>query len=324
MKPLVILSLLAFLLTGACAGNRNAGTKQMYQQFLSTQSHMQLQETGPDGERLRMAYTDVGPRSAPTVLLVHGVPTSSWLYRDMIPVLVAHGYRVVAPDNIGFGSSSKPQAEGYYSHASQAERLLDLMQQLGIERWHQVLHDVGGPISWEMAAGQPHRIHSLTVLNTIAYEAGFSPPRAVDSPVVRFSMRMIGFDNRPVIRNVICSMVQEPEELDTPRKLEGYYRPLMNGADYAYRDFLLNLDDTRAAFPRYREILSSLEKPVQVIWGAHDDVLIGATTIPLLQSDLRIPPSQIHVLDSAKHLLQEEEPELIADYIAEFLRQEAE
>mgnify|MGYP006430471321 CR=1 FL=1 len=310
---------LSSLLTISCVGNRSADPEQMYQEFLSAQRYVELQEVGPDGEPLRIAYTDVGPRMGQTVLLVHGVPTSSWLYREIIPILAADGYRVVAPDNLGFGSSSKPQADGYYAHTAQAERLLNLMEGLEIERWHQVHHDVGGPI----IAAQPRCIQSLTILNAVAYQVGFSPPRAVDSPIVRFSMGIIGFDNRPVIRNIVCSMVEEPEELDTPPKMAGYYRPLMNGGDYAYRDFLLDLDKTRAAFPRYGEILRGFEKPAQVIWGAHDDVLIADAAIPLLQQDLRIPDSRVHILESAKHLVQEEEPELIARHIVRFLREEA-
>lgn len=316
-----ILLLFVTLLTVSCVSSPDSDHAEMYNAFVARQDFLELGETGPEGERLALAYTDVGPRSAEAILLVHGVPTSSWVYRSIIPLLVAEGYRVVAPDNLGFGSSSKPESPEYYGHAVQGARLLELMDHLGIDRWHQVPHDVGGPITWEMIDRRPESIASLTILNTVAYPEGFHPPRSLDNPVVRFSMGLIGFDDRPVIRNVICAMVEDPEQLDTPRNLEGYYRPLLDGGDYAYLHFLRNLDDTRAQFSRYAEIIGEYEGPAQIIWGAHDDVLQWNTAVPRFRESLQIPPSRVHILDSAKHLVQEEQPALIAGQIAALLRE---
>ena len=134
------------------------------------QKRFYLAEFDEGGDRLFLSYMDVGPREGRVILLVHGVPTSSWSYRFLIQRLSLSGFRVVAPDNLGFGNSAKPREREFYRLEDQGRRLLSLMEHLGVDKWFQLLHDVGGPITSEMLGMAPDRIESMILLNTFAYQ----------------------------------------------------------------------------------------------------------------------------------------------------------
>ena len=125
----------------------------------------------PDG---KLAYVDEG--NGPVVLLVHGVPTSSWLYRKIIPQLTNNGLRVIAPDLLGYGQSDKPEGYDIYDEVEQGARLLLLMKHIGVQRWTHVCHDAGGLWTWEMLHRDKKGVEKLVLLNTIIYESGFHPP----------------------------------------------------------------------------------------------------------------------------------------------------
>jgi len=152
----------------------NAPLAQRYQAPQSIAQHRsRLQSFGPLDQRL--AYVDEGPRDGKPMVLLHGMPTSSWLYRNIIPVLANQGLRVIAPDMLGFGASSKPADLSQYAFGLQAERLVALMRALGIPRWTQVVHDLGGPWTWELADRHPETLNGLVIMNTTAYREGFAP-----------------------------------------------------------------------------------------------------------------------------------------------------
>jgi len=93
----------------------------------------------------------------------HGVPTSSWLYRKLIDPLVASGYRVIAPDMLGFGNSANPKGYTIYDKKEHARRILGLMEHLKINNWHHVMHDAGGLWTWELFKQAPSKISKLTI-----------------------------------------------------------------------------------------------------------------------------------------------------------------
>lgn len=92
----------------------------------------------------KMAYVDEGSHNKQVILLVHGMPASSWLFRKVIPLLTEAGLRVIAPDLLGFGASDKPKQPELYTLEKQANRLFALMSQLKMDTWTQVCHDLGG------------------------------------------------------------------------------------------------------------------------------------------------------------------------------------
>jgi haloalkane dehalogenase len=122
---------------------------------------------GPEGMRLRMHAVDEGPRDAPVVLMLHGEPTWSFLYRKMIPVLVAAGLRAVAPDHIGFGRSDKLADRTAYSYASYVAWMRAFLAALDLRDVTLVCQDWGGPIGLSTLAEEPERFARVVAANTI-------------------------------------------------------------------------------------------------------------------------------------------------------------
>lgn len=115
---------------------------------------------------LRMHYVDEGPKDAPVMLLMHGMPTWSYLYRNVIPGLVKAGYRCIAPDHLGFGRSDKPTDLHWYTVARHTEVLTSLIVELDLRNISLVCQDWGGPTGLAQAAMMPERFDHLVIMNT--------------------------------------------------------------------------------------------------------------------------------------------------------------
>ncbi len=259
-------------------------------------------------------YIDKG--KGDVILLLHGVPTSGWLYRQMIDKL-AQNHRVIVPDMLGFGSSDSPKGYETYSEVKHAERLLNLMNFLQIEKWTHVFHDAGGLWTWELFKIDPHRIKKLVVLNTIIYEAGFKPPirfkKGFLARLVMWSYRN-GFTTNSMLSGLFKSGITK----NTLEKedLEGYKTPLLEGKTNAMYYFFTRTCNT---LPKYKDTLQKIELPVAVVWGKNDSFLKWEPQKEQVIASLNISEENIHLLD-AKHFIQEEQPEYIARLIIEFLQ----
>ncbi|MBU6316462.1 MAG: alpha/beta fold hydrolase [Acidobacteria bacterium] len=124
-------------------------------------------------EGLRMCFVDEGPRDAPVALMVHGMPTWSYLYRRMIPPLLAAGYRCVAPDHIGFGRSDKVTDPGWYDIARHTANLSRLVAELDLRDITLFVQDWGGPTGLAQYAAMPERFSRLVIMNTWLHHEGY-------------------------------------------------------------------------------------------------------------------------------------------------------
>ena len=129
------------------------------------------------GTPLRVHYVDEGPRDGRPVLMLHGEPTWCYLYRHMIPPLVAQGFRVLAPDLIGFGKSDKPLARAAYSYAGQVAWMREWLEALDLQGITLGCQDWGSLIGLRLAAELPERFHGVALSNGGLPE-GQEPPRA--------------------------------------------------------------------------------------------------------------------------------------------------
>jgi len=261
---------------------------------------------------LRMHYLDDG--EGDPVLLLHGEPTWSYLWRKTIPPL-ARSRRVVAPDLIGFGRSDKPTDVDWYSYDKHVESIARLVHELGLERITLVVHDWGGPIGLRFAVENPSLVERIVILDTGI--AGGKPPSEL---WLRF---------REVVREV-------GGELDIGRLVEaGTARGLSDDIRAAY-DAPFPTPESKAgarAFPehvptepehpnatvmnRVRDALGDWHKPVLVVWGAEDTVLRPAIAEHFVQL---IPGAEGPVLvDGASHFLQEDRSDEVTAAIAAFV-----
>ncbi|PTR23993.1 pimeloyl-ACP methyl ester carboxylesterase [Rhodococcus sp. OK519] len=126
-------------------------------------------------EGYEVFYRESGPEDAPVLLLLHGYPTSSHMFRHLIPAL-ADRYRVIAPDHIGFGRSSAPSADDFeYTFESLADVTRRFLAELGIAKYTVYVQDYGAPIAWRLALAAPLSVEAVISQNGNAYEEGFVP-----------------------------------------------------------------------------------------------------------------------------------------------------
>ena len=274
-----------------------------------------------------MAYADAGPHDGQVIVLTHGLPTSSYLYRNVIPGLAAKGFRVIAPDFVGFGASSKPEDEAAYALPLQADRLLALLDQLGVARFSLVVHDLGGLISFELLDRAPQRVERLMVLDTTAYTEGFEPPREMRmlggwmGGMMAASMRgaLLG----PwLTASFVRDNVGRPERVDQAAA-DLYWWSLHEGAVVPMRAVAGHFDAYLAQFPRYQQALRRFTGPAALLWGEGDRVLPFEKLGPQFARDLRIPPERVRAVKGAKHFLQEDAPEAVTEAILELMREPA-
>jgi len=282
-----------------------------------------LKSMNVDGGRL--TYVDEGPRDGQVILFVHGMPTNSWLWRKIIPVLAADGLRVIAPDLLGFGASDKPEDLNEYSLEKQAGRIINLMDKLGINKWTQVAHDLGGPWTWEVIDRASSRIQRLVILNTSAYRDGFNPPAMIKMMGGPLGPFMLGLMSNsligPVMMSVFFKQFTGHAEVMDHDAVQGYWLPLHEGATRPFRQFAASFPGLFAQFDRYQSAFRSLNIPAMIIWGRKDIVVNYDRLSKQFARDLRVPPERIHILDDANHFLPEDKAPEIAGKIIRFVQE---
>ncbi len=273
-----------------------------------------------DGRRI--AYTDHGPRNGEAIVLLHGVPTSSWMYRKLIPLL-QDDFRIVTIDFLGFGSSDKAKkAHDLYQTEKRAERVTALLDELEINQFSLLMHDMGGLVAWEVTRLIPTRIDRMIVLNTIVNQQGFNHPN-IDAGA--FTRQMMKAYSSPVTSVAVLTKTFNDLGLVGDYELSeeecfGYVAPIREGADNALYAFFTSINET--LFARLEENRTLFPETFRgdtlVLWGRKDDVLTSAQT-PILKEMLNIPDDQIHIFDDHAHFLAEEAPTLLGRHIREFM-----
>ena len=271
---------------------------------------------------LRMAYLDVGPTGGDreTILLLHGEPTWSYLYRRMIPTLVEAGHRVIVPDLIGFGRSDKPTDRGAYSyngHVAWMQTFLDqVVEAEGIDSFAAFLQDWGGLIGLRAAAERPERFSHLVVANT-ALPHGESLGPGFDF-WLELSQTVEPFDAGGLVDQTIGTRELTDAEKDAyraPFPDESY----MAGA----REFPCivaitpehgGVAENRAA----REVLAAWDKPVLSLWGMSDFVL-GPLRDDLLELIPGTAGQPHQTFDDAGHFIQDDVGAPLAEAVADWL-----
>ncbi|HKI92964.1 MAG TPA: haloalkane dehalogenase, partial [Gaiellaceae bacterium] len=261
-----------------------------------------------------MHYLDEG--AGDPVLLLHGEPTWSFLWRKILPAVTAAGHRAVAPDLLGFGRSDKPTDPGWYSYDRHVESIARLVSELDLRKLTLVVHDWGGPIGLRLAVEQPERVERLVILDT-----GVVGGQRMSDSWLRF---------RDAVRNVAGALdIGRLVAAGTAGGLADDVRaaydapfptPESKAGAIAFPELVPTEDDhpSAPAMTRVRDALRSWEKPALVVWGAEDTVLpprVGERFLELLPGATRL-----ELVENASHFLQEDAPADVAAHVAGFLR----
>ena len=266
-------------------------------------------------------YREAGPHDAPVLLLLHGFPTSSQMYRDLIPRL-ADRYRVIAPDYPGFGRSATPApAQFDYSFDRYAALMDKFTQQLELPRYALYVMDYGAPVGFRLASQHPERVSALIVQNGNAYNEGIGK---FWDPIKAYWN-----DNSAENREHIRQAALTPDGTRW-QYLHGEPDPTLvspdaYALDQAYLDRPGNTDiqlamiyDYRNNLPKYPQWQAYFRKhqpPTLVIWGKNDQIFLVAGAEPYRRD---IPKAELHLLDAGHFALETHGPQ-IAKLIRDFL-----
>ncbi|HEX2066320.1 MAG TPA: alpha/beta fold hydrolase [Candidatus Thermoplasmatota archaeon] len=277
---------------------------------LSDGTHMHYVEMGRAGVR------------RPTVLLLHGSPAWSFLYRDLIVPLSRHA-RVVAVDHVGFGRSDHPAKGHYHSLDRHIRNLGELVQGLGLKRVVPVVHDWGGPIGLGFAGRHPERLAGLVVLNTWA----FTDAVPVRLPRLLRLLRARGVGEWLLARrNVYVErLLPRHTERDLPEPiLRGYRHPFPTPASReALVQFVRMVPDRPghrewATMAEVQQGLAQLDVPARILWAENDPVFRPRHALAFRDLLPRHPEPTF--FPGAGHFLQEDIPGALVSEIREFLR----
>ena len=252
--------------------------------------------------------------TGPAVVCIHGMIGSSFLYRTVLGELARHGLRGVAFDLPGLGLAGRPA--GYdYSWTGLGRFCVAAVDELGLDRFHLVVHDIGGPVGFELAAAMPRRILSLTMLNTTVDVTDFTSPwsmepfrhpglgelwmKTLNRPAFRFLMGLQGIGDRSAVSDA---------ELDA-------YLLLIKQPDRgrAFLQIMRSSERTPAKQAVYRAVVGGGRYPVQAIWGADDP----AMTLAVYGEKARAAAGLAEIgTVPGKHFPQEDQAPAIARTIA--------
>ena len=266
-------------------------------------------------------YREAGPADAPTVVLLHGFPTSSSMFRDLIPRL-AQRYHVIAPDHLGFGFSAAPEAKDFdYTFDALTTITEALLDHLGVEGFFVYVQDYGAPIAWRLALRHPERVLGVVSQNGNAYEEGFvasfwdpiwayaADPNPTTEAPLREAFTM------ETIRWQYLTGVSDPSVVDPDTWTHDH--ALVNRAGNPevqlalFRDYATN----RPLYPAVQQWLRTSGVPLLAVWGAGDEIF-GPDGARAFARDR--PDAQIELLETG-HFALETHLEEISDRVLTFL-----
>ncbi|MGF1450816.1 MAG: alpha/beta fold hydrolase [Opitutales bacterium] len=266
----------------------------------------------------QLSYVDEG--EGEPVILVHGNPTWSFFYRDLIVDLAEHGFRAIAPDHLGCGLSDKPQAGFNYTLGEHIDNLVSLVEDhLELPSFHLVVHDWGGAIGMALAARFPKRIRRIHILNTAAWSAPRLPKRiALCKTPIAGEWFARGLNAFALAATRMCTVKPLPPEVRA-----GYLYPYDTWANRIATHRFVKDIPLRPAHPswaRLKEVENALpqlrHQPMQICWGLRDWCFDEKF---LDEWIARFPEARVERYPNAAHYLLEDAGEEIIPQIRDFL-----
>src|SRR3546814_326669 len=271
----------------------------------STTTYHHVQADG-----ITIFYREAGPKDAPTIVLLHGFPTSSRQYEKLIPLLATR-YHVIAPDFPGFGLSDAPPPARYaYTFDHLTQTTAALLDKLGVGSYTLYIHDYGAPVGFRLMMAQPERLHALIVQNGNAYHEGLGVrwPKIAQywaDPAAHPEV-LEAFLSLDSTRQRHLAGTTHPERYDPQAWADEFAFLSRPGQREIQATLLYDYRTNVAAYPQWQAWLRAHRPPTLVVWGANDPSFIA----PCGQAYRRdIPDAEIHLLDAGHFALEEKRSE---------------
>ena len=271
---------------------------------------------------IRIAYREAGDTQRPTVLLLHGFPTSSHMFRNLIPIL-AQRYHVLAPDYPGFGASDLPLAADFeYSFAYIARLMTKLIDANGVDRYAVYLMDYGAPVGYRMFANDPKRVAALIIQNGNAYEEGlrefWDPIKAYwAEPSKENGDKLRAFLTLDATKWQFTHGTRDPERISPDNFWHVQYLLDRPGNQEIQLELFLDYGTNVPEYPKWQALFREFQPPALLMWGKHDQIFPADGAHPY-KRDLKNLDFQL--LDTGHFALEEYGTE-IAARIMSFLDQ---
>jgi pimeloyl-ACP methyl ester carboxylesterase len=304
---------LAFSTVLACLS-----TNTPAQDLPSSRRSISYQTVEIDG--LNIFYREAGPADAPTVLLLHGFPSSSRMWETLLPLL-ADKYHLIAPDYPGFGHSSAPSPSSFeYTFDNLARVIGELTTKLGITNYTLFMQDYGGPVGFRMTLAHPERVRGIIIQNAVSHEQGLSPlwearRKYWADPVHELANFEANFTSFEATRQRHIGSSPHPDRYDPDTWTDEYAFLTRPGQVDIQTTLFLDYRTNVASYPRWQNWLHAVQPPLLVLWGKYDPsfTVAGATAYA---GDVQ--KAEIHVLE-AGHFALDEATDEIASLVRNFL-----
>jgi len=288
-------------------------------------------------------YREAGDPTKPTIVLLHGFPTSSHMFRNLIPALAAD-YHVIAPDYPGYGFSAMPSVDEFeYSFDHMAELMEDFLEEVEVERYSLYLMDYGAPIGFRLAAANPERIETLIIQNGNAYDAGidndfwepiqaywddrgainqgldnawwknvkeaYQQPEMANEDALRFLLTL-GATQWQYTNGVPDVAAVSPDNW-------GHVQPLLDraGNQAIQLQMFYSYGTNPPLYPEWQAYFREYQPPTLIVWGENDEIFPAAGAYPYKQDLEKV---DFHLIDTG-HFALETHGDAIADLMRDFL-----
>ena len=271
---------------------------------------------------LDIFYREAGDPNTPTILLLHGFPTSSHMFRNLIPALAGE-FHLIAPDYPGFGASSMPKVDEFeYSFDKLGEIIAKLTIKLDLSQYFLYLMDYGAPVGYRLAAKYPEKVLGLIVQNGNAYEEGL---RDFWQPIKAYWQNKTA-ENAQVLADNFLTLtatkwqytngVRNPEAIAPDNWFHDQYLLDRPGNQEIQLELFYSYGTNPPLYPQWQEYFRSFQPPTLIVWGKGDYIFPEEGAHPYKQD---LNNLEFHILDTG-HFALEEDLDLIANYIRHFAR----
>jgi pimeloyl-ACP methyl ester carboxylesterase len=306
MNKLLVLMAYVFVFTfGTAAATDRPTPMEPQDEVVTTYRTVKVQG-------LSIFYREAGREGAPTVILLHGFPSSSRMYDKLIPIL-ATKYHVIAPDYPGFGHSDAPPPETFaYTFDHIAGVMDDFLQQMGLRHYALFMQDYGGPVGFRLALKHPERVDAIVIQNAVAHEEGLGPlwqtrreywaNREANADKLRANLISLDAAKQ---RHIGSS--PHPERYDPDTWTDEFAILSRPGEGQIQEDLFYDYRTNVQSYPKWQAYLRDRQPPLLVVWGKYDPsfTVAGATAY---KRD--VPGAEVHILDAGHFALDEKSAQI--------------